>query len=157
MDTWTVSTSQAIPDFCRSKVGPRPSRGRFGALRGWGGKKSTSRNLILSYSKWVHRLPYGYTNAFQSFRSCVEGPRSRSCSCEVCCEHPLLTHVPSAPRARRSPETASVPACNSTTGQTRCLIWYSSAYGIIIFSQSTQRARFLTRDACAAPGTHPSD
>ena len=30
-----------------------------------------------------------------------------------------------------------------------------NAYGIIIFSQSTQRARFLTRDACAAPGTYP--
>ena len=65
MDTWTISTSQAIPDLCRSKVGPGPFRGRFGALRGWGGKKSTSRNLTPSYSKWVHRLPYRYSNAFQ--------------------------------------------------------------------------------------------
>ena len=32
-----------------------------------------------------------------------------------------------------------------------------SAYGIIIFTQSTERARFLIRFACAASQTHPSD
>ena len=32
-----------------------------------------------------------------------------------------------------------------------------SAYGIIIFTQSTERARFLIRDACAAPQTHLTD
>ena len=47
--------------------------------------------------------------------------------------------------------------CNSTTGQTRCLIWYQAHYVIIIFTQSTERARFLIRDACAAPQTHLTD
>ena len=32
-----------------------------------------------------------------------------------------------------------------------------SAYGIIIFTQSTERARFFIRDACAVPQTHLTD
>ena len=57
MDTSTSSKGEAIPDFCRSKVSQRPSRGRFGAPRGRGGRKSTSPNSIPGCSKWLHRLP----------------------------------------------------------------------------------------------------
>ena len=46
---------------------------------------------------------------------------------------------------------------NSTTGQTWDLIWYQAHYGIIIFTQSTERARFFIRDACAAQQTHLTD
>ena len=46
---------------------------------------------------------------------------------------------------------------NSTTGQTWDLIWYQAHYGIIIFTQSTERARFLIRDACAAQQTLLTD